>query len=204
MKSNFSYLFLLFLFSSVIIGQNKKGSKMSNNNTEFAILGGGCFWCVEAVFERIDGVSEVISGYAGGQTKNPSYKDVTSGKTGHAEVCKVIFDPKIVTYDEVLDIFWQAHDPTTLNRQGADTGTQYRSAIYYIGDSQEQSAKKALNKAGEMFDKPITTEVKELDVFYKAEGYHQDYYENNPNAPYCAFVIAPKIKKLGKKGLWDN
>ncbi|MFL3052121.1 MAG: peptide-methionine (S)-S-oxide reductase MsrA [Candidatus Neomarinimicrobiota bacterium] len=177
---------------------------MSNNNTEFAILGGGCFWCVEAVFERIDGVSEVISGYAGGQTKNPSYKDVTSGKTGHAEVCKVIFDPKIVTYDEVLDIFWQAHDPTTLNRQGADIGTQYRSAIYYIGDIQEQSAKKALNKAGEMFDKPITTEVKELDVFYKAEGYHQDYYENNPNAPYCAFVIAPKIKKLGKKGLWDN
>ena len=109
-----------------------------------------------------------------------------------------------MTYDEVLDIFWQAHDPTTLNRQGADIGTQYRSAIYYIGDSQEQSAKKALNKAGEMFDKPITTEVKELDVFYKAEGYHQDYYENNPNAPYCAFVIAPKIKKLGKKGLWDN
>ena len=191
-------LSILLTLNTMIITENKE------DKFQTIYLGGGCFWCVEAVFERIDGVSEVISGYAGGQTKNPSYKDVTSGKTGHAEVCKVIFDPKIVTYDEVLDIFWQAHDPTTLNRQGADIGTQYRSAIYYIGDSQEQSAKKALNKAGEMFDKPITTEVKELDVFYKAEGYHQDYYENNPNAPYCAFVIAPKIKKLGKKGLWDN
>ena len=110
---------------------------MTKDNTEYAILGGGCFWCVEAVFERIDGVSEVISGYAGGQTKNPTYKEVTSGKTGHAEVCKVVFDPKLVTYDELLDIFWQAHDPTTLNRQGADIGTQYRSAIYYINDSQK-------------------------------------------------------------------
>ena len=177
---------------------------MTKKNTEYAILGGGCFWCVEAVFERIDGVSEVISGYAGGQTKNPTYKEVTSGKTGHAEVCKVVFDPKIVTYDELLDIFWQAHDPTTLNRQGADIGTQYRSAIYYINDSQKKSSEIALEKASKMFDKPITTEVKELDNFYLAEGYHQDYYENNPNAPYCAFVIAPKIKKLGKKGLWDN
>tara|TARA_B100000941_G_C28480318_1_gene541752 strand:+ start:557 stop:1171 length:615 start_codon:yes stop_codon:yes gene_type:complete len=204
MSKYFSFLLALFLLSPIVLGQNKKGSKMTKNNTEYAILGGGCFWCVEAVFERIDGVSEVISGYAGGQTKNPTYKEVTSGKTGHAEVCKVVFDPKLVTYDELLDIFWQAHDPTTLNRQGADIGTQYRSAIYYINDSQKKSSEIAVEKASKMFDKPITTEVKELDNFYLAEGYHQDYYENNPNAPYCAFVITPKIKKLGKKGLWDN
>lgn len=204
MSKYFSFLLALFLLSPIVLGQNKKGSKMTKNNTEYAILGGGCFWCVEAVFERIDGVSEVISGYAGGQTKNPTYKEVTSGKTGHAEVCKVVFDPKLVTYDELLDIFWQAHDPTTLNRQGADIGTQYRSAIYYINDSQKKSSEIAVEKASKMFDKPITTEVKKLDNFYLAEGYHQDYYENNPNAPYCAFVITPKIKKLGKKGLWDN
>ena len=204
MRKYFSYLLTLFLISNLVLGQNKKGSSMSKNNTEHAILGGGCFWCVEAVYERIEGVSEVISGYAGGQTKNPTYQEVTSGKTGHAEVCKIIFDSGVVTFDEILDIFWQAHDPTTLNRQGADIGTQYRSAIYYTNDSQKKSTEKALEKASKIFDKPITTEVKELDNFYLAEGYHQDYYENNPNAPYCAFVIAPKIKKLGKKGLWDN
>ena len=125
---------------------------MTKKNTEYAILGGGCFWCVEAVFERIDGVSEVISGYAGGQTKSPTYKEVTSGKTGHAEVCKVVFDTKIVTYDELLDIFWQAHDPTTLNRQGADIGSQYRSAIYYINDSQKKSSEIAVEKASKIFD----------------------------------------------------
>ena len=177
---------------------------MNDKSFENAILGGGCFWCVEAVFERIDGVSEVISGYAGGHTKNPTYKEVITGRTGHAEVCKIVFDPKEVTYDEILDVFWQAHDPTTLNRQGNDVGTQYRSAIYYIGDSQKSSAKKAMEKARKLYKDPITTEVKELDAFYVAEGYHQDYYENNPNAPYCAFVIAPKIKKLKKKGLWDD
>ena len=204
MRKYFSYLLTLFLITNLVLGQNKKGSSMSKNNTEHAILGGGCFWCVEAVYERIEGVSEVISGYAGGQTKNPTYQEVTSGKTGHAEVCKIIFDSSVVTFGEILDIFWQAHDPTTLNRQGADIGTQYRSAIYYTNDSQKKSTEKALEKASKIFDKPITTEVKELDNFYLAEGYHQDYYENNPNAPYCAFVIAPKIKKLGKKGLWDN
>ena len=135
MSKYFSYLLALFLLSAIVLGQNKKGSKMTKDNTEYAILGGGCFWCVEAVFERIDGVSEVISGYAGGQTKNPTYKEVTSGKTGHAEVCKVVFDPKLVTYDELLDIFWQAHDPTTLNRQGADIGTQYRSCLLYTSPS---------------------------------------------------------------------
>ena len=146
MRKYFSYLLTLFLISNLVLGQNKKGSSMSKNNTEHAILGGGCFWCVEAVYERIEGVSEVISGYAGGQTKNPTYQEVTSGKTGHAEVCKIIFDSSVVTFDEILDIFWQAHDPTTLNRQGADIGTQYRSAIYYTNDSQKKSTEKALEK----------------------------------------------------------
>ncbi len=196
--------FLIFLIIGFAKAQNNGNQKMNDKSFENAILGGGCFWCVEAVFERIDGVSEVISGYAGGHTKNPTYKEVITGRTGHAEVCKIVFDPKEVTYDEILDVFWQAHDPTTLNRQGNDVGTQYRSAIYYIGDSQESSAKKAMEKARKLYKDPITTEVKELDVFYVAEGYHQDYYENNPNAPYCAFVIAPKIKKLKKKGLWDD
>ena len=199
-----AHLFLILLFVGIGIGQNKRGQNMTKDNLENAVLGGGCFWCVEAVFERVNGISEVISGYAGGHTKNPTYKEVTSGKTGHTEVCKIIFDPSIVSYDEILDIFWQAHDPTTLNRQGNDIGTQYRSAIYYNGDKQKRSAEQAIKKAEQIFDDPITTELKELDNFYIAEGYHQDYYENNPNAPYCAFVIAPKIKKLSKKGLWDD
>ena len=176
---------------------------MSNNKTEFAILGGGCFWCVEAVFERIDGVSEVISGYAGGQTKNPSYKDVTSGKTGHAEVCKVIFDPKIVTYDEVLDIFWQAHDPTTLNRQGNDVGTQYRSVIFYHNDDQKTRAERSKINAedSEYWANPIVTEITLLNNYSDAEDYHHNYYNDNPNQPYCLFVIKPKLDKLEKSGV---
>ena len=166
---------------------------MSKNNTEHAILGGGCFWCVEAVYERIEGVSEVISGYAGGQTKNPTYQEVTSGKTGHAEVCKIIFDSSVVTFDEILDIFWQAHDPTTLNRQGADIGTQYRSAIYYTNDSQKEMATSVIGKI-----KGAVTEVTELDVFYPAEGYHQNYFNNNSNQPYCQMVILPKVTKYFK------
>ncbi len=200
----FLILLLIGIGIGIGIGQNKRGYTMTKDNQESAILGGGCFWCVEAVFERVKGISDVISGYAGGHTKNPTYKEVTSGKTGHTEVCKILFDSNVITYDEILDIFWQAHDPTTLNRQGNDIGTQYRSAIYYKGGEQKNSAEKAIIKAKKIFDDPITTELKELDVFYKAEGYHQDYYENNPNAPYCTFVIAPKIKKLTKKGLWDN
>jgi peptide-methionine (S)-S-oxide reductase len=139
--------FLIFLIIGFAKAQNNGNQKMNDKSFENAILGGGCFWCVEAVFERIDGVSEVISGYAGGHTKNPTYKEVITGRTGHAEVCKIVFDPKEVTYDEILDVFWQAHDPTTLNRQGNDVGTQYRSAIYYIGDSQESSAKKSYGKS---------------------------------------------------------
>ena len=178
---------------------------MSKEESQVAILGGGCFWCVEAVFERVDGVIDVVSGYAGGHTKNPTYKDVTSGNTGHAEVCKITFDTKLISYDQILDVFWKSHDPTTLNRQGNDYGTQYRSAIYYENDSQKKSVQKSISKAKKVFDDPITTEVKKLDKFYKAEVYHQDYFENNPNAPYCTFVNAPKLNKLKKKGtIWDQ
>ena len=178
---------------------------MSEKKLESAILGGGCFWCVEAVFERVEGVKTVISGYAGGHKKNPTYKEVTSGQTGHAEVCEIMFDTDKISYDEILNIFWEAHDPTTLNRQGNDRGTQYRSAIYYQGDKQKLSVEKSIKKAEKLFDDPITTEVKELDRFYKAEGYHQDYFDNNPNAPYCTFIIAPKINKLREKGtIWND
>ena len=148
---------------------------------------------------------DVISGYAGGHKKNPTYKDVTSGRTGHAEVCQIMFNTDKISYDEILDIFWEAHDPTTLNRQGNDRGTQYRSAIYYQGNNQKLVVEKSIKKAEKLFDDPLTTEVKELDKFYVAEGYHQDYFENNPNAPYCTFIIAPKINKLRKKGtIWDD
>ena len=142
-----AHFFIILLLIGIGIGQNKRGYTMTKDNQESAILGGGCFWCVEADFERVKGISDVISGYAGGHTKNPTYKEVTSGKTGHTEVCKILFDSNVITYDEILDIFWQAHDPTTLNRQGNDIGTQYRSAIYYTGGEQKYSAEKAIIKA---------------------------------------------------------
>ena len=188
MSKYFSYLLALFLFSAIVLGQNKKGSKMTKDNTEYAILGGGCFWCVEAVFERIDGVSEVISGYAGGQTKNPTYKEVTSGKTGHAEVCKVVFDPKLVTYDELLDIFWQAHDPTTLNRQGNDIGSQYRSVVFIEDEADRDLVKLSMNLfQEELFNNnygTITTEISMTEKYFLAEEYHQQYLAKNPNG-YC-------------------
>ena len=193
---------MIVLFSTTFATQ--KGDNSMNDGLGKATFGGGCFWCVEAVFERIDGVTDVVSGYAGGHTENPTYYEVTSGKTGHAEVCQITFDPKIISYDELLDIFWQAHDPTTLNRQGNDVGTQYRSAIYFHNQEQENSVKKALKKAEKIFKKPITTEVKALEKFYLAEVNHQDYFANNPNVPYCTFVIAPKINKLEKKGLFND
>ena len=195
----------IFLFCSIGISQDKGTKSMAREELGVAVLGGGCFWCVEAVFERVEGVKEVVSGYAGGHKKNPTYQEVTSGNTGHAEVCRIHFDPDVITYDQILEVFWQAHDPTTLNRQGNDYGTQYRSAIYYKGKEQQLSAESAILDAKNMFDDPITTEVKPLDKFYKAEVYHQDYFRNNPNVPYCTFVIAPKINKLKKEGtIWDD
>jgi peptide-methionine (S)-S-oxide reductase len=169
------------------------------SQTEFAVLGGGCFWCTEALFQMLPGVKGVVSGYAGGKTENPSYKDVCSGQTGHAEVIQVEFDPKVVSYEKILDTFWEAHDPTTLNRQGADEGTQYRSIILYSNEAQKAVAEKSKASAQKNFNRPIVTEITPLTKFYKAEGYHQDYFRNNSNQPYCRAVIQPKVDKFEKK-----
>jgi peptide-methionine (S)-S-oxide reductase len=160
------------------------------------VLGGGCFWCVEALYERLEGVIGVVSGYAGGSVPNPTYKAVCSGSTGHAEVVRIDFDPQLVSLRELLDFFWVAHDPTTLNRQGADVGTQYRSIILYADAEQKIAAEASLGAAAKQFSKPIVTELAPLTEFYPAEVEHQDYFQNNLNAPYCRFVIAPKLKKL--------
>jgi peptide-methionine (S)-S-oxide reductase len=166
--------------------------------TALATFGGGCFWCLEAVFERIPGVLDVVSGYSGGGVPNPTYEEVCTGQTGHAEVVQIAFDPKLVPYEELLDVFWACHDPTSLNRQGPDFGTQYRSVIFFHDDGQKQlaidSAKKL--KAAKKYRSPIVTQLEPLPVFYPAEPYHQDYYRNHPNAPYCRIYIAPKVRKL--------
>lgn len=168
---------------------------MSTEN-ETIVLGAGCFWCVEAVYERINGVIDVEAAYANGHTDNPTYNDVCSGRTGYAEVAKITFDPQQVTLDKIFDIFWKAHDPTTLNRQGTDVGTQYRSGIYYNSVEQMKIAEKSIANAQKAFDKKIVTEIESLQKYTIAEDYHQDYYNNNKNAPYCSFVISPKLKKL--------
>jgi peptide-methionine (S)-S-oxide reductase len=167
---------------------------------ETITLAAGCFWCTEAVFQQIPGVISVTSGYIGGNVKDPSYEDVCTGATGHAEATQVIFDPKQTSLDKILKIFWNAHDPTTLNRQGADSGTQYRSGIFYYSDAQRGIAEKSKTEAQKEFSKPIVTEITKADTFYPAENYHQDYYRLNKNRnPYCHMVIAPKLKKLGLK-----
>ena len=173
--------------------------------SEIATLGGGCFWCVEAVFQRIEGVISVKPGYAGGNVKNPTYKQICTGNTGHAEVAKIEFDNSKITYSQILNVFWQSHDPTTLNRQGNDVGTQYRSVIFFHNESQEEIAKKSkvnADKSG-YWDNEIVTEVTLLNNYYDAEDYHDNYYNNNPNQPYCLFVIKPKLDKLEKQGLFD-
>ena len=177
-------------------GNSNDLPNMKNKGMETSILGGGCFWCTEAVFERIDGVSEVISGYAGGKTINPTYKDICTGATGHAEVIKIIFDPNVISFKEILEIFAECHDPTTLNRQGADVGTQYRSTIMFLSEKQENVAKEWKQKLSEKWVDPIVTEIVPAPKFYPAEDYHQDYYTKNPNQGYCTVVIQPKLKKL--------
>ncbi len=172
----------------------------SQNHTkmELATFGSGCFWCTEAIFDKVKGVESAVSGYSGGKVKNPTYKEVCTGNTGHAEVIQVTFNPDIISYDELLEIFWKTHDPTTLNRQGADVGTQYRSVIFYHNDKQKELAetyKKKLDEA-KVFTKPIVTEITPFEIFYKAENDHQEYYENNKAQPYCNFVITPKIEKV--------
>lgn len=167
---------------------------------ETATFGSGCFWCTEAIFLNVEGVTKVESGYTGGKVKNPTYKEVCSGLTGHAEVIQLEFDPKVISYDQLLEIFWKTHDPTTPNQQGADVGTQYRSVVYYHSDEQKEKAeyyKKRLEEE-KAFDKPIVTEISPAAKFYKAEDYHQNYYNLNNNAPYCAYVIQPKLEKFKK------
>jgi peptide-methionine (S)-S-oxide reductase len=189
-------------------GPNDNNSKTSNDMAdlnhhetpllETATFGGGCFWCTEAVFLKVRGVHNVVSGYSGGKSRNPSYREVTSGTTGHAEVIQIKYDPEVVSYLQLLEIFFKTHDPTTLNRQGADVGTQYRSVIFYHSPQQKEMAeqvKDALNRE-KIWDNPIVTEVTELKAFYKAEDYHRNYFANNPNQAYCQFVIVPKLDKL--------
>lgn len=169
------------------------------NHTELATLGGGCFWCTEALFQMLPGVISVTSGYAGGHTENPTYEQVCTGKTGHAEVIQIEFDPRKVSYEKILEAFWEAHDPTTLNQQGADVGTQYRSIILYHDAAQKAAAEKSKAAAQKNFFRPIVTEIVPFTKFYKGEGYHQNYYRNNPNQGYCRAVIRPKVEKFEKK-----
>ncbi|MBI4469680.1 MAG: peptide-methionine (S)-S-oxide reductase MsrA [Acidobacteria bacterium] len=168
------------------------------SEARLATFGGGCFWCTEAVFERLEGVESVTSGYAGGESTNPTYKQVCSGETGHAEVIQIMFDPSRISYGELLDVFWQAHDPTTPNRQGADEGSQYRSIILYHDEDQRRVAEKSKQEAARAFQASIVTEIVPLKKFYPAEAYHQDYFRKNPDAPYCVYVIQPKLQKLKK------
>lgn len=184
------------------VTQTKKSNDMSKTNTEsLATFGAGCFWCTEAVFLDLKGVSKVVSGYAGGKVKNPTYREVTTGLTGHAEVAQITYDPAVITYEELLEVFWNTHDPTTLNRQGADVGTQYRSAIFYHNEEQRATAEayKRQLDASKVFRSPIVTEISPFTEFYAAEDYHQNYFELNPNQGYCQYVIRPKVEKFRKQ-----
>lgn len=210
MKIFLNITYTLLLITLISIGCKESKSEIKNNNDktmstqnkklETATLGSGCFWCTEAIFERVKGVSSVVSGYSGGRVENPTYKEVCNGTTGHAECTQITFDPAVITYDELLEIFWKMHDPTTLNKQGNDVGTQYRSVIFYHNEEQKQKAeyyKKKLNDE-KIWDKPIVTEITKFKKFYPAEDYHQEYYDNNPNQGYCAYVITPKVEKFEK------
>ena len=170
-------------------------------NLPTAIFGGGCFWCLEAVFDRLQGVTQVESGYAGGQVENPTYRQVCNGDTGHAEVVRITFDPNAVTYRELLEVLFTVHDPTTLNRQGNDMGTQYRSVIFYTSDEQRRESEKMIAElnAAQVWPNPIVTRVEPAPKFFVAEDYHQEYFVNNSNQPYCLFVVAPKVKKFQEK-----
>ncbi len=183
-------LFLVF----VVCFSLSSYAKEEAMKKEVATLGGGCFWCLEAVFEETRGVLDVISGYAGGDVKNPTYEQVSSGKTHHAEVVQITFDAQVITYEEILKIFWLIHDPTTLNRQGNDVGTQYRSVIFYHDDIQREKAEASIKTFGEKFLKPIVTHLQPLPMVYEAENYHQNYFKNNPNQGYCVFVVSPKVE----------
>lgn len=207
MKYSFaSAVLVLFFFGSSCGQRNNQTSvnAMSNQpipeGSQLATFGSGCFWCTEAIFLDVKGVLKVQSGYSGGTVKNPTYKQVCTGTTGHAEVIQLTYDPSVITYDELLEIFWHTHDPTTLNRQGNDVGTQYRSVIFFHNDEQKERAtyyKQKLNEE-KVYDNPVVTEITPFETFYVAEDYHQNYYALNTNAPYCTFVIQPKLEKFRK------
>lgn len=189
-----------YCINSAALGFRDEGAgakeREKSKTRETITLGAGCFWCTEAVFQTIEGVESVTVGYMGGEIENPTYKQVCAGNTGHAEVAQVIFDPRRTSLDKVLDVFWKVHDPTSRNRQGADVGTQYRSAIFYETNEQKQIAEQSMAGRQSALKRPIVTQIVPASVFYEAEDYHQEYYKNNPNAPYCKIVIEPKLKKL--------
>ncbi len=178
-------------------------SNLNNEPKAVATLAGGCFWCLEAVYVDLKGVDKVVSGYAGGNVQNPSYRQVCTGRTGHAEVVQITYDPKVVSFRELLEVFFTIHDPTTLNRQGADVGTQYRSAIFYRTPEEKATAEQVIHDLTEarIWDRPIVTELTPFSTFYPAEDYHQNYFANNPGQPYCQIVIAPKVAKFRKQYL---
>jgi len=194
------YARYLLLSACVMFGATAgMAQTMNTNHTELATFGGGCFWCLEAVFQRIPGVKSVASGYAAGTKPDPSYEEVCTGDTGHAEVIQIEFDPQKLSYSKLLEFFWDAHDPTTLNRQDHDVGTQYRSIILYSDDAQKAEAEKSKADAQKNWSRPIVTEIVPLKKFYKAEAYHQDYYNQHKTQPYCSVNIYPKVQKLEKK-----
>lgn len=191
---------IITIFANLLIAAAAMGNHTMKGKVELATFGGGCFWCVEAIFERVEGVHQVVSGYSGGHVAEPTYEQVVTGSTGHAEVVQISFDPEVVSYLELLEIFFKTHDPTTLNRQGADVGTQYRSVVFFHNEAQREQAQQtiaALGSAG-IWNNPIVTIVEPFQVFYNAEGYHQEYFENNPNKGYCRMVITPKVEKFEK------
>jgi len=206
-RTYFSVLLLAVTIASCAQQNEPKKITTMNNEpvpagiqTDTATFGEGCFWCTETFFQRLDGVYKVLSGYGGGHVENPSYEEVCDKTTGHAELCRIVYDPKKITYDELLEVFWKTHDPTTLNQQGADVGPQYRSVIFYHNEDQKKKAehyKEVLNKSG-AWDKPIITAIELFKNFYPAENYHQNYYNDNQNQGYCRFVIAPKLEKFEK------
>lgn len=191
----------LLIILVLINTTNSLSQNMKTKNNELATFGGGCFWCTEAIFQELKGVSSVEAGYAGGTTQNPTYDDICTGTTGHAEVIQIRYDPSVIKYELLLEIFFKTHNPTTLNQQGADRGTQYRSVIFYHNSSQKKAAQEMINalEINTIFDAPIVTEITPFDVYYKAENYHQNYYENNPTNGYCNAVINPKLTKFMKE-----
>lgn len=202
MSNHWNKYLIQSYFAGIILGLIMAETKIhTQENIEQATFGAGCFWCVEAIFERLDGVIDVQAGYTGGNIENPTYEDICTGKTGHAEAIQITYNPHVINYDKLLNIFWASHDPTTLNQQGADIGTQYRSVIFHHNKEQEQISQKSTQKVAnsKMYVNPIVTEIIPLGIFYPAEDYHQNYYRVNPNAPYCQVVIKPKLEKFKKQ-----